>query len=76
MKKLIAVVLAGTFAAVGAYADEMKQEEKKVEGKPAAEAKKDVKAADTKVQAKVEEKKATVAAKTDKAEDKKDEGKK
>src|SRR6267378_7232500 len=42
MKKLIAVMITGLFAVAGAFADEMKKDEKKADAKPAAEAKKDV----------------------------------
>jgi hypothetical protein len=80
MKKLIAVLIAGLFGVAGAFADEMKKDEKKADAKPAAEAKKDVTpAADAKKDAKpaADVKKAD-AKKADakKADAKKDEPKK
>jgi len=48
MKKLIAAVVAGTFATVAFAADAPKKEEKKADAKPAAAAKKDEKKAEAK----------------------------
>jgi hypothetical protein len=77
MKKLIAVTVAGLFALAGAYADEMKKDEK-AEAKPAAEAKKETNKADMKKDAKKSDKKKADKKKDDKKKDdtKKDDGKK
>lgn len=86
MKKLIAVITAGLFSVAGAFADEMKKEEKKAEAKPAAgmakpaaETKKtEAKKADAKpaVAMKKDEKKADKKAEMKKDEMKKDDAKK
>jgi hypothetical protein len=83
MKKLIAVITAGLFSVAGAFADEMKKEEKKADAKPAAETKKtEAKKADKKAEAKPaaamkkDEKKADKKADAKKDEMKKDDAKK
>jgi pentapeptide MXKDX repeat protein len=77
MKKLIAVLIAGLFAVAGAFADEMKKDEK-AEAKPAAEAKKEEKKGEMKkAEAKKDEMKKGEMKKAEaKKEEKKDEMKK
>jgi NAD/NADP transhydrogenase beta subunit len=72
MKKLIAILALGLFATAGAFADEMKKEEKKADAKPAAEMKKEEKKADAKPAAEMKKADAAKPVAEMKKEEKKD----